>query len=196
MVLIVSGYFYFLYENICFLFQLESQVCEGENSVNDVMSPSSSAGTEDTIITDENDLSTVATPTNSTVTQQSSIFKKKGQTRDVKRKSTQLADEVLKTVSQQLNNAVDDKFDTSGKNIANKLRTLPPEIAIVTEKLLCDVLFEAQMGNITRFTKVILQVNHSQSQHIQSSQSQQFDSTSTQQYYSTFATDLENVISF
>ncbi|CAH1106906.1 unnamed protein product [Psylliodes chrysocephalus] len=125
--------------------ELESQVCEGENSVNDVMSPSSSTGIEATIITYENDLSTVTTPTNST----------------------------------QLNNADDDKLDTSGKNIANKLSTLSPEIAIVTEKLSCDVLFEAQIGNISRYTKVILQDSRSQYQHIQSSQSQHFDSTST-----------------
>lgn len=50
-------------------------------------------------------------------------------------------------VSQQLN-SVDDNFDISGKNIANKLRALPPETAIVTEKLIGDILFEAQMGRV------------------------------------------------
>lgn len=51
----------------------------------------------------------------------------------------------------------EDTFDIIGKNIANKLRELPSDIATVTEKLLNDIAFEAQMGNITRQTKVILQ---------------------------------------
>lgn len=67
------------------------------------------------------------------------------------------ADEILEKVSHQLDYVKEDKFDIIGKNIANKLRELPSNIATVTEKLLNDIAFEAQMGNITRQTKVILQ---------------------------------------
>lgn len=64
---------------------------------------------------------------------------------------------ILEKVSHQLDYVKEDKFDIIGKNIANKLRELPSDIATVTEKLLNDIAFEAQMGNITRQTKVILQ---------------------------------------
>lgn len=123
---------------IYFLFQSESQVDDS----NIVISPTSSATS---IMVNENDspcLSTVPEPRPE---------------RNSKRKATSLADEVLRKVSEQLDAASEDKFDITAKHFANKLRSLSPETAIVTEKLMSDILFEAQMGNVGRHTKVVLE---------------------------------------
>lgn len=65
------------------------------------------------------------------------------------------ADEVLEKVNAKLDIS-EDKFDVAGKNIANKLRDLPREAALMADKLISDVLFEAALGNITRNTKMSL----------------------------------------
>ncbi len=49
----------------------------------------------------------------------------------------------------------EDAFDIFGKNIAFKLRTLPRETKLYTEKLINDLLFEAEMGNVNRNTKIV-----------------------------------------
>lgn len=70
------------------------------------------------------------------------------------------ADNILKKVDQQLDQAMhhqpEDEFDIIGRNVANKLRHLPKETAMIAEKLMMDILFEAQFGNIDRSTKLNL----------------------------------------
>jgi hypothetical protein len=39
-----------------------------------------------------------------------------------------------------------DMFEITGKNVASKLRTLTKEQKIIAEKLINDVLYEAQLG--------------------------------------------------
>ncbi|KAL1488224.1 hypothetical protein ABEB36_015179 [Hypothenemus hampei] len=123
----------------------------------------------------------ISSSTYSSVSQENllSINKKKPKE---KRKSTNMAEEVLQKISSQLDSTDGDNFDTSAKNIANKLRTLSPETAIITEKLLTDILFEAQMGNITKHTELIVQDTRSQF-----SQSQ----NSVEEYYSTYDTNYQ-----
>lgn len=41
-----------------------------------------------------------------------------------------------------------------GKNIAYKLRSLPSEVAMVTEKMINDILFESQIGNVNKYSKI------------------------------------------
>lgn len=43
-----------------------------------------------------------------------------------------------------------------GKNVSNKLRDLPPDAALMAEKFISDILFEAALGNISRHTKMSL----------------------------------------
>ncbi|CAH1183896.1 unnamed protein product [Phaedon cochleariae] len=62
-------------------------------------------------------------------------------------------DDIMKQLEVELNKPEDDD-DIIGRNIANKLRRLPAEIKIVTEKLIMDVLYEAFLGNINKFTRI------------------------------------------
>ncbi|XP_044750072.1 uncharacterized protein LOC123310586 [Coccinella septempunctata] len=158
----------------------ESQV----DDLNSVMSPTSSEVTN-TIVNEKE--SSITSPSLCL----SSVNAGKKPRRNLKKKYTSLADEVLKKVSQQLSSAEEDKFETSAKNFANKLRSLSPQTAIVTEKLLSDVLFEAQMGNVGRHTKVVLQ--NTQPQHTETVQYQQLGamSNNAQQYYSTFTSQYD-----
>lgn len=59
-------------------------------------------------------------------------------------------------MDRKLDEENEDEFDVIGKNIAYKLRKLSKETAVVTEKLLMDVLFEAHVGNINRQSKVTI----------------------------------------
>ncbi|KAL1513132.1 hypothetical protein ABEB36_002592 [Hypothenemus hampei] len=74
--------------------------------------------------------------------------------KSVKKKAN--AENMLHTVQERADrpDKIEDEFNVSGKNIANKLRNLPPDVAIVTEKLLMDVLFEAHLGNITQHSRI------------------------------------------
>ncbi|GAB6020268.1 hypothetical protein CHUAL_002986 [Chamberlinius hualienensis] len=47
-----------------------------------------------------------------------------------------------------------DEFSIAGENIANKLRKLPPGKMMIVEKLITDIIFEAQCGNIDSFTRI------------------------------------------
>lgn len=66
------------------------------------------------------------------------------------------ADEILSKVDEQLDRtpAVEDQFDVIGKNVAHKLRSLAAETAVVSEKLIMDVLFESQLGNVDKFSRI------------------------------------------
>lgn len=47
-----------------------------------------------------------------------------------------------------------DEFDAIGKNVAAKLRNMRIDQRIIAEKLLNDILFEAQLGNLQRDSSI------------------------------------------
>lgn len=53
----------------------------------------------------------------------------------------------------------DDVFNIFGKHVAAKLRTLPKQTKLYTEKLINDLLFEAEMGNVDKNTKIVTLAN-------------------------------------
>lgn len=86
-------------------------------------------------------------------------------------------DEILKTVGEKLSTP-EDEFNIIGKNIAVKLRRMPKETKIYTEKLINDLLFQAELGQIDEYT-IISRVNTSTHNNIRStynrSQSEIYD---------------------
>lgn len=50
-----------------------------------------------------------------------------------------------------------DEFDIIGQNFAYKLRGLSKEVKVMSEKFMNDILFEAEIGNINKYTKMSLQ---------------------------------------
>jgi len=51
----------------------------------------------------------------------------------------------------------DDRFDVFGKNVAMKLRDLSNSQRVLAEKLINDILFEAEMNNLTISHKLVQQ---------------------------------------
>jgi hypothetical protein len=51
-------------------------------------------------------------------------------------------------------------FEITGKNVAPKLRILTNEQRIIAEKLINDVLYEAQLGSLTRNSRLIVNAPH------------------------------------
>jgi len=103
----------------------------------------------------------------------------------------------LEKVSKQLDVEKEDRYSVIGKNIAFQLRDLPNEAMLVTEKIINDVLFEAQMGNITKHTRFNLQDTRTNVQLFHTStpivsQHSQRQTNLTEQYYSNFGEDLNN----
>ena len=61
------------------------------------------------------------------------------------------SDEILSIVGQKLQDSRNqDEYDIIGKNVAEKLRKIEPMMKIYAEKLINDVLFEAQLGTLSR----------------------------------------------
>lgn len=54
----------------------------------------------------------------------------------------------------------EDRFDMIGKNVATKLREIPNKQRIFAEKLINDVLFEAELGSLNR--NYVLSINNSE----------------------------------
>ncbi|KAI4503781.1 hypothetical protein M0802_001184 [Mischocyttarus mexicanus] len=54
------------------------------------------------------------------------------------------------------NNSIvmEDEFDAIGRNVAAKLRNMRIDQRIIAEKLLSDILFEAQLGNLHRDSNI------------------------------------------
>jgi hypothetical protein len=48
----------------------------------------------------------------------------------------------------------EDGFDIIGKNVAEKLRNLPPQMKLFAEKVINDCLFEAELGTLNRYSFV------------------------------------------
>lgn len=53
----------------------------------------------------------------------------------------------------------EDRYDMIGRNVATKLREIPNKQRIFAEKLINDVLFEAELGSLNR--NYVLSVNNS-----------------------------------
>jgi len=51
-------------------------------------------------------------------------------------------------------------FEITGKNVASKLRILTKERRIIAEKLINDVFYEAQLGRLTRNSRLIVNAPH------------------------------------
>ncbi|CAB3229489.1 unnamed protein product [Arctia plantaginis] len=70
-----------------------------------------------------------------------------------KRKDESIANEVLESVRDHFKRpgpiVTEDRCDIIGKNVAMKLRALDAKQIIVAEKLINDLLFEAEIGNLT-----------------------------------------------
>lgn len=133
------------------IFQIESQQ---EESDLDLMSPTSSVPVTDSTADLEEHLSSATyTSTPVSLNENTTGLQKKRKT-TVQNK----AQDVLEKVNKQLErNEKRDNFDDIGKNFANKLRELPKVTSIIAEKMINDILYEAQMGNISRYSKVVLQ---------------------------------------
>lgn len=61
--------------------------------------------------------------------------------------------EVIK-VSHNNSLVLEDEFDAIGRNVAAKLRNMRLDQRIIAEKLLNDILFEAQLGNLHRDSNI------------------------------------------
>lgn len=107
------------------------------------------------------------------------------------------ADDVLKKVDQKLDQS-DDEFDIIGRNFANKLRKLPKEAAMMAEKFMTDIIFEAQLGNIDRNTKLNLYKNPQLSENIVDTALPNYEqlnsnpsTSSVSSYFTNFSTHTE-----
>ncbi|CAG9795898.1 unnamed protein product [Diatraea saccharalis] len=63
-------------------------------------------------------------------------------------------DEESNRVSKRLCTEIEDEYDAIGVNVAAKLRTLPPNMRIIAEKLINDVLFQAQVNGLNSSTVI------------------------------------------
>jgi len=77
--------------------------------------------------------------------------------RNKSKRKKNLCEEVLETVNNKLQDEKNDEFDVIGQNVANKLRNLPREVKIISDKFINYILFESEMGNINKYTKMLLQ---------------------------------------
>ncbi|XP_071053516.1 uncharacterized protein [Onthophagus taurus] len=57
---------------------------------------------------------------------------------------------LITLVTEKLKKTEEDEFDIIGKNVAEKLRKLPTNIKLFSEKIINDCLFEAQLGTLNR----------------------------------------------
>jgi len=68
---------------------------------------------------------------------------------------------VLSLVTDRLQDlGKEDLFEITGKNVASKLRILTKQQRIIAEKLINDVLYEAQLGSLTRNSRLIVNAPH------------------------------------
>ncbi|XP_047492143.1 uncharacterized protein LOC125041327 [Penaeus chinensis] len=79
-----------------------------------------------------------------------------GQTRLQKRLSEEHTNPVLNSTTERLHLKTEDDFDITGKHVASKLRIVSQDQRIYAERLIAEVLFEAQLGNLSRECKLII----------------------------------------
>lgn len=88
----------------------------------------------------------------------------KTQSSNLKRKKQNQGDDVLAMVGKRLAlTRPEDKFDVIGKTWSQKLREMNGEQVLYAEKLINDILFEGQLGNLNRYCK--FQKSSSNQQH-------------------------------
>ncbi|XP_023228021.1 uncharacterized protein LOC111628457 [Centruroides sculpturatus] len=73
-----------------------------------------------------------------------------------------LTNEILLTVKDHFKkpHVQNDRFDIFGKNVAMKLRGLPKQQMLIAEKLINETLFQAEMGTLTLFHKLVYEQQH------------------------------------
>lgn len=76
--------------------------------------------------------------------------------RNKSKRKIDMCEQISENVNKKLQNDSSDEFDIIGQNIAHKLRKLPKDVKLITEKMINDVLFEAEIGNINMATKLSL----------------------------------------
>lgn len=126
--------------------QENTDVVDDDNIENFATSPASSINRTETIT------SILSTNENITTTPVLKEKRKKYTT-----KAEEQNDEVLSIVSERLRTCQkpDDKFSIFAQNVAAKLRGLPTRTRLFTEKLINDLLFEAEMEHINSETKIV-----------------------------------------
>ena len=70
-------------------------------------------------------------------------------------------DEVLDMVAKKLQSSSEGKFSAYAKYIAQGLETLPKEMAMYCQKVINEIIFEAQMGSLNRTSCVITEPRYS-----------------------------------
>lgn len=71
-----------------------------------------------------------------------------------RQKSDEAESADLLKISHNNSFVVEDEFDAIGRNVAAKLRNMRLDQRIIAEKLLNDILFEAQLGNLHRDSNI------------------------------------------
>ncbi|XP_043259988.1 uncharacterized protein LOC143347248 [Colletes latitarsis] len=71
-----------------------------------------------------------------------------------RRKSEEAESTELLKLSHNNSFVMEDEFDAIGRNVAAKLRNMRLDQRIIAEKLLNDILFEAQLGNLHRDSNI------------------------------------------
>ncbi|XP_053983087.1 uncharacterized protein LOC128878694 [Hylaeus volcanicus] len=71
-----------------------------------------------------------------------------------RRKSEETESTDLLKISHNNSFVMEDEFDAIGRNVAAKLRNMRLDQRIIAEKLLNDILFEAQLGNLHRDSNI------------------------------------------
>ncbi|XP_031838556.1 uncharacterized protein LOC116429591 isoform X1 [Nomia melanderi] len=71
-----------------------------------------------------------------------------------RRKSEEGESTDLLKISHNNSFVMEDEFDAIGRNVAAKLRNMRLDQRIIAEKLLSDILFEAQLGNLHRDSNI------------------------------------------
>lgn len=64
-------------------------------------------------------------------------------------------DIVLAMIQERLRANDNDDSAVFAKNVGRKLKALPRETRLYTEKLINDLLFEAEMGNVSKYTRIV-----------------------------------------
>lgn len=83
-------------------------------------------------------------------------------TKRSKKNHLEECDSILSVIGKQLTESIskpNNKFDLIGKTWANKLSEINKEQIIHAEKLIDDVLFEAQLGNLNRHCTLSIRPN-------------------------------------
>lgn len=82
-------------------------------------------------------------------------YYKRKSTGDAENRALELMDLVEEKLHRSGNTRKEDKYDLFGKYIADKLRSMDPTQSKFAERLISEVLFEAEMGTINRDHKLI-----------------------------------------